>query len=126
MPSTDLDYKEQQALLKSTTEREPLQDLYDNQEARQLEIGIDFEATLQHQQILKLRKDWSNLFIGITLGIFFFEVVITVLVGAGILKYDDEWFLRIMISGGIAQLIAMPFLVTQFLFSKDSFVAGDK
>jgi ABC-type amino acid transport system permease subunit len=69
------------------------------------------------EDILSMRTSWSKIFKCLVIFIFAFEVMLTIAVGFDILKFEDEWFLRIMLSGGIAQILGMPILVTKFLFS---------
>ncbi len=75
---------------------------------------------LELHDVIQLRRSWSTIFKGIVVSVFLFEILLTVFVGLNWLKYKDEWFLRIIILGGIAQILAMPVLVTQFLFNTQS------
>lgn len=75
---------------------------------------------LEYQKIIQMRQDWSTLFkwvVGIILG---FEIFLTLSVGSGVLKFNDEWFLRIIIVSGFAQILTMPLTITRFLFSNGS------
>lgn len=72
------------------------------------------------RQVIQMRKDWGKNFKTLMWSIFGFEVLMTVGVGLGLLKFKDEWFVRIVITGGIGQLLAMPYLVAKYLFSKDA------
>jgi hypothetical protein len=74
----------------------------------------------ERKDILAMRKLWASVFLVVIFAILFFEIGLTVAVGLGYLKFVDEWFLRIIILGGIAQILAMPYLVTQFLFKKQT------
>ena len=75
----------------------------------------------EHSRVIDMRQDWSDLFKKIVLGILLFEIALTVCVGFGWMKFNDEWFLRIIISGGFLQLLSMPYTITKFLFSPNSF-----
>ena len=71
----------------------------------------------ESEDIIRLRREWSSLFKAVVIVILTFEIGLTLGVGTGVLQFADEWFVRIIISGGIAQILAMPYLVTKFLFS---------
>lgn len=74
----------------------------------------------EKKQMLELRQEWSN-FLGIVLIIILiFEIFITIMVGLKVLIFEDEWFIRIIILGGFAQILVMPFTVASFLFNKNS------
>jgi hypothetical protein len=94
---------------------------YEESEIQAQLLAVDLEKLqLKNRElmdIILLRRIWSIVFLVILILIVAFEVVLTVLVGARLLQFDDDWFLRIIILGGIAQIIAMPVLVTQFLFN---------
>ena len=70
----------------------------------------------EKKNILKMREKWSTIFLITILVILVFEIIVTILVGAGCLKYEDEWFIRIIITCGFADILAMPLIVTKFLF----------
>ena len=70
--------------------------------------------------IITLRQSWSTDFRRIVVIVLLFEIGITLAVGLNYLQFNDEWFLRIIVLGGIAQILAMPYLVTQFLFNTKS------
>jgi hypothetical protein len=74
------------------------------------------------RQVLEMRKEWGKSFKALMWSIFWFEVALAILVGFGVVEFDDEWFVRIIVTGGFGQLLAMPWLVAKFLFSKDSSV----
>jgi uncharacterized integral membrane protein len=73
----------------------------------------------ERQDVLSMRKLWAAIFLVVVVLILVFEIGITVAVGMRLLQFSDEWFLRIIVLGGIAQILAMPYLVTQFLFDKN-------
>ncbi len=80
----------------------------------------------ERQDILFLRKTWSTTFLVIVSLIFIFEIGIAIAVGLGALHYADEWFLRIFVLGGFAQLLVMPYTVTKFLFNTNSYLSRGK
>jgi hypothetical protein len=129
----------------STTEKvtkPPLVDIIQTEIADESEAGdekvlvVDADEDLEYQErhsqvlllqlsvserrdILSMRKLWAAIFLLVVLLILLFEIGITVAVGMHVLIFSDEWFLRIIVLGGIAQILAMPYLVTQFLFDKN-------
>lgn len=74
----------------------------------------------EKEDVIKMRQEWSALFKLIVIVILIFEIGLTVFVGFGWLNFQDEWFLRIIIFGGFAQLLIMPYTVATFLFNKNS------
>ncbi len=64
-----------------------------------------------------MRKEWNDLLklaLKIILG---FNITLVVAVGLGWLKYADEWFLRIVLTTNLADIIGLFYLVVKFLFS---------
>jgi len=105
------------------TKKTPLTELYSDYD----EIKIKTEALKlrllneQQQQIISLRRSWSILFGFVLLAILIFEISLTVFVGLGKLDFKEyQWLVNIVITGGIAQIIAMPLIVAKFLFSEQS------
>lgn len=78
----------------------------------------------EYKDVIDLRREWSGLFKRVINTILFFEIAITVAVGFDVLHFQDEWFLRLIILGGFAQILVMPYLVTEFLFNKKSTVSS--
>lgn len=65
----------------------------------------------------EMRQSWGNFLkwcLGIILG---FNIVLVISVGLGILIFNDEWFLRIVLTTHLADIIGLAYLVVNFLFS---------
>lgn len=80
----------------------------------------------EKKDIMEMRREWSGVFKLIVILILSFEVYLTFLVGMKIVEFKDEWFLRIVILGGFAQLLGMPYTVATFLFNKDSKLSNNR
>ena len=64
-----------------------------------------------------MRKSWGN-FLKICLCIILvFNILLVILVGSGVLVYKDDWFLRIVLTTNLADIIGLVYLVVNFLFS---------
>lgn len=91
-------------------------------------VSMMYQLRIEEKKnILRMRDRWSTIFLITILSILIFEIIVTILVGAGCLKYEDEWFIRIIITFGFADILAMPLIVTKFLFpvnGKDSSPSG--
>jgi hypothetical protein len=67
-----------------------------------------------------MRRSWGD-FLKICLGIIlFFNISLVAFVGLGFLKYQDDWFLRIVLTTNLADIIGLVYLVVHFLFSNNS------
>ncbi|MBN1162643.1 hypothetical protein JXA34_02785 [Patescibacteria group bacterium] len=93
--------------------KEVISDITIESQKKQLEIR-------EKEEVLEMRRKWANFFKGIVLVILFFEIIITFLVGSNLMVFEDEWFLRIIITGGFAQIMVMPFTLTKFLFNVEN------
>jgi hypothetical protein len=90
-----------------------------NQEAV-VESQKEQQDIKEREQLLEMRRDWARTFKWIVWLILAFEILLTLTVGLGALTFKDEWFLRIIITGGFAQIMVMPFTLTKFLFNTDT------
>lgn len=65
----------------------------------------------------EMRKGWGQ-FLKVCLGIILaFNISLVALVGIGYFKFTDEWFLRIVLTTNLADIIGLVYLVVKFLFS---------
>lgn len=64
-----------------------------------------------------MRRGWGT-FLKWCLGIILaFNIFLVILVGINFLRYRDEWFLRIVLTTNLADIIGLVYLVVRFLFS---------
>lgn len=68
-----------------------------------------------------MRETWSNFLRACLFIILFFNISLVILVGKGILKYNDEWFLRLVLTTNLADIIGLVYLIVKFLFSNQDF-----
>ena len=100
----------------------PVREIYlDRYTSRKLQLEITELAQMQG-----MRMCWSDFLLCLTLFIFLFEIALVLLVGGGLLKFEDEWFLRIIITGSFTQILGMPIIVIQFLFNPNSLLFKNK
>ncbi len=77
------------------------------------------------QDYYTMRKEWGK-FLKICLAIILtFNIILVILVGIGWLKYQDEWFLRVVLTTNLADIIGLVYLVVKFLFSNQDLILQD-
>lgn len=64
-----------------------------------------------------MRRNWGNFLQRCLFIILIFNIGLVALVGWGLLKFQDEWFLRLVLTTNLADIIGLVFLVVKFLFS---------
>lgn len=101
-------------LLKAEIAKTPL-DLADETESRKAQLELQ-----EFKEIIEMRRKWGRWMMGIVIAILIFEIALTIAVGLEALVFNDEWFLRIIVLGGISEIIALPIIVVNFLFSNNS------
>lgn len=63
-----------------------------------------------------MRRAWGN-FLRICLAVILgFNIVLVYMAGKGHLQFNDEWFLRIVLTTNLADIIGLVYLVVRFLF----------
>ncbi|PIR63943.1 MAG: hypothetical protein COU64_01815 [Candidatus Pacebacteria bacterium CG10_big_fil_rev_8_21_14_0_10_40_26] len=88
--------------------------LQSSREQQSTEVQIRLDGL---QKYFEMRSTWGD-FLKICLAIILaFNIVLIVVVGIGWLKYNDEWFLRIVLTTNLADIIGLVYLVVKFLFS---------
>ncbi|MDP4011803.1 MAG: hypothetical protein Q8P72_06285 [Candidatus Roizmanbacteria bacterium] len=88
--------------------------LQSSREQQSTEVQIRLDGL---QKYFEMRSTWGD-FLKICLAIILaFNIVLIVIVGIGWLKYNDEWFLRIVLTTNLADIIGLVYLVVKFLFS---------
>lgn len=67
----------------------------------------------------RMRRSWGT-FLAVCLGIILaFNISLVIFTGLGFLKYQDNWFLRIVLTTNLADIIGLVYLVVNFLFSNN-------
>lgn len=85
--------------------------------SRVKELGIR-----ERIEFLNFRKSWSEKLLILVISIVIFNAAFLLLVGFGVLRFEDEWLVRIIITGGFLEVLGLAKIVVEFLF-KD-FPAG--
>jgi hypothetical protein len=89
----------------------------------QSDISRSKEATLAQirlqglQEYYGMRKNWGRFLMFCLAVILIFNIGLVIAVGKGGLTYKDEWFLRIVLTTNLADIIGLVYLVVNFLFS---------
>lgn len=78
------------------------------------------------EDYFKMRGSWSKCLKWALFIILFFNIGLAIIVGLGYLVYEDEWFLRILLTTNLADIIGLAFIIVKFLFSNQSFPQTDK
>ena len=66
----------------------------------------------------RLRKKWSWFILVCISLLILFQIVVTVMVGCGVLDFKEyKWFLPMVITENFAQIIGLAIIVVTFLFS---------
>lgn len=68
-----------------------------------------------------MRDEWNFILKWALVIILAFNILLVLLVGFGVLKYQDEWFLRIVLTTNLANILGLIYLVVKFLFSDRPF-----
>lgn len=87
--------------------------------SRVKELGIR-----ERIEFLNFRKSWSEKLLILVISIVIFNAAFLLLVGFGILQFEDEWLVRIIITGGFLEVLGLAKIVVEFLF-KDFPAARD-
>lgn len=69
------------------------------------------------QDFYRMRRNWGAFLMGSLGVILLFNISLVFLVGMERLKYSDEWFLRVVLTTNLADIIGLVYLVVKFLFS---------
>ncbi len=80
------------------------------------------EVALRHLEGLadfyKLRRKWSWFIMGSIFALITFHMVLTTLVGLNVLDYHKyPWFLTVVVTEHLIQIVALAVIVVKFLFS---------
>jgi len=82
------------------------------QESTEAQIRLDGLQTY-----FEMRRIWGDFLKNCLIVILAFNIGLIIFVGIGWLKYTDEWFLRIVLTTNLADIIGLVYLVVKFLFS---------
>jgi len=67
-----------------------------------------------------MRRSWGNFLKWCLIVILAFNILLVLFVGMEWLKFKDEWFLRIVLTTNLADIIGLVYLVVKFLFSNQA------
>lgn len=69
-------------------------------------------------EFLEFRKKWSNYLLMLVLFIVFFNSLFLILVGYQIISFEDEWLVRIIVTGSFVEVLGLAKIVVDFLFKE--------
>ncbi len=67
---------------------------------------------------IDLKKKYADWFIGILIVQLLIMNVVFILTGANVLTWIDPWYLRLYMSGTLAEVFGVVFVITRYLFSR--------
>lgn len=107
---------------------EQKQDPYIAKEAAAIEETVvaesEYEQLAQQLRLretaefLNFRKSWSTKLLWLVISIVIFNAAFLLAVGVGWLQYEDEWLVRIIITGGFLEVLGLAKIVVEFLFQE--------
>lgn len=65
----------------------------------------------------KMRKGWSEVLRFCLIIILCFNILLVGFVGLNMMSFKDEWFLRLVLTANLAEIIGLVYVVVHFLFS---------
>lgn len=118
-----------------TSELKYFQKLLEEVKSRKLQLSYLDEAREERtteveirlgglREFFEMRKIWSKALLICLIIILGFNIFLVILVGRGDLIYPDEWFLRIVLTTNLADILGLIFLVVKFLFKHPPARAG--
>lgn len=90
-------------------------DLFRAKESTETEIKLQ-----GLKEYYEMRRTWGSFLMKCLAVILGFNIGLIILVGFGWLKYSDEWFLRVVLTTNLADVIGLVYLVVKFLFSNQT------
>lgn len=105
-------------LLKKAAQRDQIVHLIPNQlEISRRKVTSEAEIKLKGlEDYFRMRGSWSSCLKWALFIILGFNIGMVWFVGKGILKYSDEWFLRIVLTTNLADIIGLAVVIVKFLF----------
>lgn len=87
-------------------------------ETSQLERQLEELQLKEKAEFLSFRKLWSTYLLALVIFLSVFYAFFLIAVGKEWLRFTDEWLVRIIVTGGFAQIIALAKIVVDFLFKE--------
>ena len=72
----------------------------------------------ENQGILGMRRKWSNWVLGLIVTIVLFDMVLVILYGRGVLKFDNPSVVIAVITDNFLKIVGLGFLITREIFKK--------
>ena len=83
-----------------------------------LQVQLEELRLREKSEFLAFRKQWSVYLLILVIAIVVFNAVFLVAVGKQWLKFQDEWLVRIIISGSFVEVLGLAKIVVDFLFKE--------
>lgn len=72
----------------------------------------------EKSEFLHFRKRWSNYLLILLVFIVLFNAVFLLAVGDGWIRFEDEWLVRIIVTGSFVEVLGLAKIVVDFLFKE--------
>lgn len=94
--------------------------LDDTQAVNEIYDFRSLELKLQEkEEFLGFRKRWSKYLLTLVVFIVLFNALFLIAVGKSWLRFNDEWLVRIIVTGSFVEVLGLARIVVQFLFSNE-------
>lgn len=88
------------------------------QVAKNLQVQLEELRLREKSEFLAFRKQWSRYLLMLVIAIVVFNAIFLVAVGKKWLQFQDEWLVRIIISGSFIEVLGLAKIVVDFLFKE--------
>lgn len=72
----------------------------------------------EKSEFLSYRRQWSKYLLTLLIAIVLFNAMFLVTIGLGWLQFNDEWLVRIIITGSFVEVLGLAKIVVDFLFKE--------
>jgi len=87
-------------------------------EQKQFELQLQELRLKEKAEFLNFRRQWSTYLLSLVMIIVFFNALFLIAIGMHLLQFEDEWLVRIIITGGFVEVLGLAKIVVDFLFKE--------
>lgn len=85
---------------------------------KNLQVQLEELRLREKSEFLAFRKQWSRYLLILVIAIVIFNALFLVAVGKKWLQFQDEWLVRIIITGSFVEVLGLAKIVVDFLFKE--------
>ncbi len=85
---------------------------------KNLQVQLEELRLREKSEFLAFRKQWSRYLLILVIAIVVFNAIFLIAVGKGWLRFQDEWLVRIIITGSFVEVLGLAKIVVDFLFKE--------